>query len=77
MHDGNRCVAIKEAVLKGEFERREMVGEKDSQRRGMALKETTETVRLSERSGCAISPQDLRHYFPWGGLLTDLPLLTG
>ena len=56
MHDGNRCVEIKEAVVKGEIKRREMVGEKDSQRRRMALNETTDTVHLSGRSRCAISP---------------------
>ena len=56
MHDSNSCVEIKEAVVKGENKRREMVGEKDSQRRRMALNETTETVRLSGRSRCAISP---------------------
>ena len=42
--------------MKGKIKRREMVGEKDSQRRRMALNETTETVRLSGRSRCAISP---------------------
>ena len=56
MHGGNRCVEIKEAVVKEEIKRREMVGEKVSQRRRMALNETTQTVRLSGRSRYAIPP---------------------
>ena len=42
--------------MKREINKREIVGEKDSQWRRMALNETTETVRLSGKSRCAISP---------------------
>ena len=56
MHDGNRCVEIEGSVVKREIKMREMVGEKDSVRRRMALNETTERVRLGGRSRWALSP---------------------
>ena len=56
MHDCNRCEEIKWSVRKAVGKGREMVGEKDSVRRRMALDETTGRVRLSGRARRALSP---------------------
>ena len=72
MHDGNRCVEIKELVVKGEIKTGEMVGEKDSERCKMALNETKETLRLSGRSRCAPHRQSSESHTERKGSFTEV-----